>query len=80
MTDATTANTPAPRFLRIGDVMTRTALSRPYLYRMVQHGRFPRPLKVGAASAWLESEVTAWMAERVAERDGGEAGAEVRAA
>jgi len=34
-------------------------------------GRFPRPIKISSrVAAWLESEVTAWMADKIAERDG----------
>lgn len=50
------------RFLKIGDVTARTALSRSYIYRLIKRGEFPEPRKLGAkCSRWVESEVTAWM-------------------
>jgi prophage regulatory protein len=55
------------RFLRLPEVMHRTGLSRSTLYAMAQAGTFPRPRKITAgASAWIESDVDAWMASRMA--------------
>jgi prophage regulatory protein len=46
------------------------AWSRAHVYRMVNAGKFPRPIKLGeATTAWLEEEVDSWLAQRVAERD-----------
>ena len=39
--------TPAERFLRLGDVLERTALSRSTIYKKIQDGDFPPPVKVG---------------------------------
>ena len=44
--------------------------SKAQLWRLVKAGTFPRPIRLGAArSAWVEGEVDAWIAERIAERD-----------
>lgn len=62
------------RLLRIKDVMQRTGLSRPTLYRKMHEpkeagGGFPRPVKLGQrVSAWPEYEVQAWIATQVARR------------
>ena len=57
------------RLLRLPDVLERTALSSSTLYRLVNAGRFPRPLKLTErSSAWVEAEVDAWIAERIRER------------
>jgi prophage regulatory protein len=59
-----------PAFERLPSVKHRTGLSRAAIYRRVAAGTFPRPVKVGErASAWLESEVTAWIMNCVASRD-----------
>lgn len=64
------------RFLRRADVERATGFSGATLYRLAALGRFPKPMKIGArASAWLESEVQAWVDARIAERDNGEGGA-----
>lgn len=44
--------------------------SRQHRHRLVKSGKFPAPVKIGANSnAWVESEIDAWQAERVKERD-----------
>ncbi len=52
------------RFLRISDVIARTALSRSHIYNLIGRNEFPAPRKLGArCSRWIESEVDAWMAK-----------------
>jgi prophage regulatory protein len=44
--------------------------SKVQLWRLVKAGSFPRPIRLGAArNAWVETEVDAWIAGRIAERD-----------
>jgi predicted DNA-binding transcriptional regulator AlpA len=44
-----------------------------HLMRLVRRGEFPRPIRAGhgptAAVRFLESEVTAWLAARMAQRE-----------
>ncbi len=59
------------RFMRIHDVIKTTGLSRALVYREMNAGRFPRSIAISAkAVAWLEEEVEAWQAERLAAREG----------
>ena len=59
------------RFLRLPEVMARTGLSRSTIYVRLDHGRFPRPVSLGArAVGWIEAEVDEWMRERIAESRG----------
>ena len=52
--------------LRLPEVERRTGLRRAHLYKLARAGTFPRPLKIGArASAWRETQVTAWIAARI---------------
>ena len=51
-------------FLRLPDVMARTAISRRTIYRRMGEGTFPQSVKLGANSvAWRESDLVEWMAE-----------------
>ena len=62
--------TAAYILLRLPQVKARTGLSRSEIYRRVQSGDFPAPVKLGErASAWPEHEVTAWCEARIAARD-----------
>jgi len=55
---------------RLPTVKARTGLSRSEIYRRVQTGDFPAPLKIGPrASAWPHHEISEWIADRIAERD-----------
>lgn len=59
------------RILRLPEVQTRTGLGRDSIYRLVRQGLLAPPLKISArASGWLESEISAFIASRVAARDG----------
>lgn len=60
--------------LRLPLVKARTGLSRSEIYRRIALGQFPAPVKLGErASAWPESEVSNWIALRIAARDGAKA-------
>ena len=60
----------APRLLRLPEVMARTGLRRTSLYQRVGAGTFPQAVALTTtARAWLESEVQAWISDRVRERD-----------
>jgi prophage regulatory protein len=55
-----------PAFLRRKDVQLRTGLARSTIYLYIQQGVFPKPVSLGRHTvAWLESEVSAWITERV---------------
>ncbi len=63
------ANQPATqqhRLLRISEVENITGKKRTSIY---SDPTFPRPVKIGLrASAWVESEVIAWIESRIATR------------
>ena len=62
----------AQRLLRLPEVVARTGLGKSSIYKRIAAGTFPAPVPLTAtARAWCESEVMAWVAERVAERDAG---------
>jgi prophage regulatory protein len=49
------------------------------IYAWISEGRFPKPVRLsgspgqgGGAVAWRESELEAWIAERIASRDAGD--------
>lgn len=61
------SNQASFRFLRLRAVCAQTGLSRSQIYRLEGLGKFPRRVKLGdLASAWVESEVAQWCADRIA--------------
>lgn len=55
---------------RLPEVLARTGHKRSEWYRQIASGKAPRPVKLGErASAWVASEVDAYIARRIAERD-----------
>ncbi len=53
------------RLLRRRNVEEITGLSRSSIYRLMQEGEFPRPVRVGpTAVRWRESDITAWLESR----------------
>lgn len=55
------------RLLRVEDVCAQTGLSRTTIYRLERDGRFPRRVEIAErSSGWLEDEVQAFIAERIA--------------
>ncbi len=66
--------------LPMAEVRKRVGLSASMIYRLVGEGRFPRPGKFGTRSLWIESEVSAWIAERIRLRNMGRNMGERRAA
>lgn len=60
----------APRLIRRPEVLERVGLSSSTLYEMTAAGEFPAPIPIGRqAVAWLDSEVDAWIKERIELRD-----------
>jgi prophage regulatory protein len=58
---------PYGRLLRLPEVRALTGLSTSTVYRMGNAGTFPKPIRLSKrATAWVEAEVTAWIAERIA--------------
>lgn len=58
------------RVLRLPEVERRTGLARPTIYRRAKEGTFPKPIRLGGnSSGWVESEISAWLSDRVAARD-----------
>ena len=60
----------AERFISLREVLSRTSLSKTHTYRLINAGDFPRSVPLGPHRvAFLENEVEAWIADRIAERD-----------
>ena len=53
------------RLMRRREVEKITGISRSSIYRLMQEGEFPRPVRVGSAAVrWRQSDITVWLESR----------------
>ncbi|WP_421186160.1 helix-turn-helix transcriptional regulator [Aeromonas enteropelogenes] len=65
-----TITSPALRFIRMREAIKKTGLSKSSIYDLMAQGRFPQTIRLGGRSvAFVEAEVDAWMAKRIAARN-----------
>jgi len=61
------ASLPNTVILRRPQVQTRTGLARSTMYHLMSSGQFPRPIQLTHRTVgWIEFEIDAWVAARVA--------------
>ena len=66
--------------LKLAEVSLKVGMKKSAIYDAIAHGTFPAPLKHGATSRWVESEVQAWIDGLKAARDGDRNGDRKKAA
>nr|WP_312989492.1 AlpA family transcriptional regulator [Comamonas koreensis] len=58
------------RILKLKEVLTRTGLRKTTLYMLIRDRGFPQQIPLGLrAVGWLESEVDAWILEKIESRN-----------
>lgn len=55
------------RFVTMAFITELTGMTDKWFYKLISDGKFPKPIKFGRASKWLESEVKEWMLEKIKE-------------
>jgi len=64
--------------MRRAEVLKKVGLSKVTLQTLMDAVKFPKPVKLcgqdGRAVGWIDSEVDAWIEQRIADRDAGIAG------
>lgn len=64
------SSTPS-RLIRFPEVKDRTGLGRSVIYKYIEEGNFPKPIKIGKrAVAWLSTDIDTWIAQQVAKAMG----------
>ena len=60
--------TPRERFQRLPTVEQTTGLKKSAIYAGMKAGTFPKPVRLSRRCvAWRETEIQAWIAQRIAE-------------
>lgn len=49
------------RLLRLKQVLEITGLGKTKIYALIKLNQFPAPKKIGRISAWLNSDIEAWV-------------------
>ena len=44
-----------------------TGLTDKWFYKLIKDGEFPKPIKLGRSSRWMQSEVEAWVENRISQ-------------
>ena len=66
MADQFLENPAKKRLIRLREVRLRVGLGTSTVYRYLAEGKFPRPVQIGGGRvAWLETDVDAWIVDRV---------------
>ncbi len=58
------------RLIAISAAQQKLGISRSKLYRMLDEGELPSPIKIGRRAYFSECELQAWIAEKLAARPG----------
>ena len=54
------------KFVDMAFITQLTGLTDKWFYKLISLGEFPKPIKLGRSSRWLQSEVEAWLQQRIA--------------
>lgn len=57
---------PAERFLTLAEVLAHVGIGRTAWTDRVREGVAPKPIRIGARSLWVASEINQWMADQIA--------------
>ncbi len=57
------------RFLPLPEVKSKIGKSKAFIYTHMAKDEFPKPVKVGRSSVWVQSEVESWMRKMINQRD-----------
>ena len=54
-------NDSPPLLLALPTLTSYLQISRSQIYQLMQGGKFPRPLKLGRSSRWLNQDIQDWI-------------------
>ncbi|MCA9182826.1 MAG: AlpA family transcriptional regulator [Planctomycetales bacterium] len=53
------------RLIRLPQVKSMVGLGRSSIYDKIKRGEFPKQIKLGRSSGWVEAEVQLWISEQI---------------
>ncbi|ECH9836841.1 helix-turn-helix transcriptional regulator [Morganella sp. B601] len=55
------------QFVDMAFITRLLSVSDKWIYRLIKDGVFPKPIKLGRSSRWLQSEIESWLQERISQ-------------
>ncbi|MEQ5030412.1 AlpA family transcriptional regulator [Morganella morganii] len=55
------------QFVNMAFITSLTGLTDKWFYKLIKDGVFPKPIKLGRSSRWLQSEIESWLQERISQ-------------
>ncbi|OKP21428.1 helix-turn-helix transcriptional regulator [Serratia fonticola] len=55
------------QFIDMAFITQLVGMSDKFLYKLIKDGSFPKPIKLGRSSRWLQSEIESWLQERISQ-------------
>ncbi len=53
------------KLLTLRDVIEKTGFKKSTIYKFIKTRKFPKPVKFGTSSRWLEEEIDLWIKEQI---------------
>jgi len=53
------------RLIRLPQVKAMVGLGRSSIYEKIKRGEFPKQIKLGRSSGWIEAEVQSWISDQI---------------
>lgn len=67
MTDTTTPSLLSDKMVDMAFITEFSGCSDKWFYKLIQDGLFPKPIKLGRSSRWLQSEIEDWVQQRISD-------------
>lgn len=53
------------KLIRMPEVIARVGLQKTAIYDRIEQETFPKPIKLGSASTWIDHEITSWIEQQI---------------
>ncbi|HHH1313951.1 helix-turn-helix transcriptional regulator [Yersinia enterocolitica] len=55
------------QFIDMAFITKLLKMTDKWVYKLIKDGMFPKPIKLGRSSRWLQSEIESWLQERISQ-------------
>lgn len=65
MTTQTNTSLLNDKMVDMAFITSFTGLTNKWFYKLISEGKFPKPIKLGRSSRWLQSEIEIWLQNHI---------------